>query len=123
MSALYRAAYNGISGIGEYLLGAAPGTVEINRDAFADASSEDAFAAATTAARSLPSLKVAQRLRLYGLYKQATEGDCEGERPGLFAGVAARSKYDAWKAQAGKLDYDARDDYIEEARLQMSEHS
>lgn len=64
-----------------------------------------------------------QKLKLYALYKQAVEGDCEGERPGIFAGIQARSKHDAWKAQEGKEDMHARDEYVEEARLQMSEHS
>ena len=57
------------------------------------------------------------------MFKQATEGDCAQDRPGVFAGPAARAKHDAWKLQEGKLNYTARDEYVEEARRQMSEHS
>lgn len=39
-------------------------------------------------------------LELYGYYKQATEGDAQGPRPGAFEFVA-RAKYDAWKAREG----------------------
>ena len=40
-------------------------------------------------------------LRLYGLYKQATEGDNEEERPGGFDFKAA-AKYNAWLMLKGK---------------------
>jgi diazepam-binding inhibitor (GABA receptor modulating acyl-CoA-binding protein) len=39
-------------------------------------------------------------LELYSYYKQATEGDVSGDRPGAFDFVA-RAKYDAWKARQG----------------------
>jgi acyl-CoA-binding protein len=39
-------------------------------------------------------------LDLYAFYKQATEGDATGTRPGAFDFVA-RAKYDAWKAREG----------------------
>ena len=35
------------------------------------------------------------KLRLYGFYKQYTEGDCKGSRPGIFYPVE-RAKFDAW---------------------------
>jgi acyl-CoA-binding protein len=34
-------------------------------------------------------------LQIYALYKQATEGDVEGKRPG-FTDMVGRAKYDAW---------------------------
>ena len=40
------------------------------------------------------------KLRLYGLYKQATEGDVTGKRPG-FTNPVGRAKHDAWAAVAG----------------------
>ena len=40
-------------------------------------------------------------LKIYALYKQATEGDCEGKRPG-FTDMVGRAKYDAWAAIKGK---------------------
>ncbi len=39
-------------------------------------------------------------LRLYALYKQATEGDVQGERPGL-TDFVARAKWDAWATCKG----------------------
>jgi acyl-CoA-binding protein len=40
-------------------------------------------------------------LKLYGLYKQATEGNIKGKRPG-FTDVKGRAKYDAWSRLRGK---------------------
>jgi acyl-CoA-binding protein len=51
-------------------------------------------------------------LQLYGLYKQATEGDVTGERPGGFDFKGA-AKYDAWAKQRGKTADDARKAYVE----------
>jgi len=51
-------------------------------------------------------------LRLYGLYKQATEGDNEEERPGGFDFKAA-AKYNAWLMLKGKSKEDANTAYVE----------
>lgn len=51
-------------------------------------------------------------LKLYGLYKQATEGDNEGERPGGFDFKAA-AKYNSWLAYKGKNKTEATEQYIE----------
>ena len=51
-------------------------------------------------------------LRLYGLYKQATEGDNEAERPGGFDFKAA-AKYNAWLILKGKSKEDATKDYVD----------
>lgn len=50
-------------------------------------------------------------LKLYGLYKQATKGDCTGARPGMLDFVG-RAKYDAWKALAGISPDDAKQQYV-----------
>ena len=50
-------------------------------------------------------------LKLYALYKQVTEGDVAGERPGGFDFKGA-AKYDAWEKQKGKSDEDAGSEYI-----------
>jgi acyl-CoA-binding protein len=39
-------------------------------------------------------------LELYALYKQATEGDVSGSRPGMLD-VRGRAKYDAWAKRKG----------------------
>jgi diazepam-binding inhibitor (GABA receptor modulator, acyl-CoA-binding protein) len=51
-------------------------------------------------------------LKLYGLYKQATEGDNLEERPGGFDFVAA-AKYNSWLSYKGKAKSEATEDYIE----------
>lgn len=39
-------------------------------------------------------------LELYSFYKQATEGDVNGDKPGPFD-FKARAKYDAWESRKG----------------------
>lgn len=51
-------------------------------------------------------------LRLYALYKQATQGDATGEQPGNFDFVR-RAKFDAWSAIRGTVAEDAMQQYIE----------
>jgi len=41
-----------------------------------------------------------QLLELYALYKQTTEGDVKGSRPG-FLDLTGRAKYDAWATKKG----------------------
>ncbi|MEA2043682.1 MAG: acyl-CoA-binding protein [Bacteroidota bacterium] len=50
-------------------------------------------------------------LKLYALYKQATEGDVSGERPGGFDFKGA-AKYDAWEKQKGVTTDKAKEEYI-----------
>ncbi len=51
-------------------------------------------------------------LKLYALYKQATEGDVEGKRPG-FTDMVGRAKFDAWAAVKGTADATAMQDYVD----------
>ena len=51
-------------------------------------------------------------LQLYALYKQATEGDVEGKRPG-FTDMVGRAKYDAWAAVKGTATDDAMQRYVD----------
>ncbi len=50
-------------------------------------------------------------LKLYSLYKQATEGDVTGERPGGFDFKGA-AKYDAWEALKGMTGDEAMQQYV-----------
>lgn len=50
-------------------------------------------------------------LKLYALFKQATEGDVTGERPGGFD-FKAIAKYDAWLALKGKPRQEAMQEYV-----------
>jgi len=51
-------------------------------------------------------------LQLYALYKQGSEGDVSGERPGFFDFVAA-AKYEAWEKLAGMDQDTAMQQYID----------
>lgn len=51
-------------------------------------------------------------LQLYALYKQATEGDVKGDRPGGFD-FKAIAKYDAWADLKGKDRPQAMQEYID----------
>jgi len=51
-------------------------------------------------------------LKLYALYKQATEGDVHGERPG-FTDMVGRAKHDAWETLQGMSREDAMRQYAD----------
>jgi acyl-CoA-binding protein len=51
-------------------------------------------------------------LQLYALYKQSTDGDVSGERPGGFD-FKAIAKYDAWSALKGKPREQAMQEYVD----------
>ncbi len=51
-------------------------------------------------------------LKLYSLYKQATEGDVNTERPGGFD-FKNIAKWDAWKNLQGTSPEDARAQYVQ----------
>src|SRR5690554_5575379 len=52
------------------------------------------------------------KLEFYALYKQATEGDVSGKRPGMMDFVG-RAKYDAWEKLKGMSSDDAMQQYID----------
>ncbi|MEQ9593108.1 MAG: acyl-CoA-binding protein [Cyclobacteriaceae bacterium] len=51
-------------------------------------------------------------LNLYALYKQGSEGDVSGERPGGFD-FKAIAKYDAWAGKRGTSKEDAMQQYVD----------
>jgi diazepam-binding inhibitor (GABA receptor modulating acyl-CoA-binding protein) len=51
-------------------------------------------------------------LKLYALYKQATDGDVEGKRPG-FTDMVGRAKWDAWTEIKGTAKNDAMQQYVD----------
>ncbi len=51
-------------------------------------------------------------LELYGLFKQATDGDVSGKRPGRLD-MKGRAKYDAWASRAGMSREDAKAAYAD----------
>jgi len=54
-------------------------------------------------------------LKLYALYKQATDGDACGPKPGFFDFVNT-AKYEAWSRLRGMHASEARQKYIELVR-------
>jgi len=65
-----------------------------------DAAFADAAAAVASIAKRLTS---ADKLRVYGLYKQATEGPCVSPEPRLLEGMTKHAKWTAW-SELGDLD-------------------
>ena len=51
-------------------------------------------------------------LQLYALYKQATEGDVKGSRPG-FLDLTGRAKFDAWATRKGLTNDKAMQAYVD----------
>jgi len=50
-------------------------------------------------------------LKMYSLYKQGSQGDATGERPGM-TDFVARAKWDAWQTQSGKSREQAMEEYV-----------
>lgn len=51
-------------------------------------------------------------LKIYALYKQASAGDAEGDRPGAMDFVG-RAKWDAWAQLKGQKPEEAKQAYID----------
>jgi acyl-CoA-binding protein len=81
------------------------------------ARTESQFEAAQRAAKALPAKPDSETLlELYSYYKQATEGDVTGSRPGALDFVG-RAKYDAWAARKG-----VKKDAAMRAYIKLVEH-
>lgn len=52
------------------------------------------------------------KLNLYGLFKQGSQGDCTGPRPGMLDFIG-RAKYDSWKKLEGTTQAQAMQQYID----------
>jgi diazepam-binding inhibitor (GABA receptor modulating acyl-CoA-binding protein) len=73
---------------------------------------KEAFETATERAKELPHQPNDRLLELYGLFKQAAEGDVSGEEPGMFDFKGA-AKYDAWESRRGMTEDEAMQAYID----------
>ncbi|WP_174873750.1 acyl-CoA-binding protein [Vogesella oryzae] len=51
-------------------------------------------------------------LQLYAMFKQATDGDVQGERPGMMDFIN-RAKYDAWDKLKGQTAEQAMQAYVD----------
>lgn len=61
------------------------------------------------------------KLKMYGLYRQATDGDVSGKKPGMLD-IIGRAKYMAWEQLKGMSAEDAMRQYIAEVEKVASEH-
>lgn len=52
------------------------------------------------------------KLEFYGLFKQATEGDVQGKKPGMMD-LVGRAKYNAWENLKGVSREEAMQRYID----------
>jgi acyl-CoA-binding protein len=74
---------------------------------------DDQFQKAVADSKNLPERPDNMTLlKMYALYKQASEGDTNGDRPG-FTDMIGRAKYDAWDALKGTAKDDAMQQYID----------
>src|SRR5688572_26855396 len=72
----------------------------------------DDFAAAQVRVKQLTKAPDAtELLELYGLYKQGTVGDVQGDRPGMLD-FKGRAKYDAWQGKRGTTKDAAMQSYV-----------
>lgn len=72
---------------------------------------DDDFSAAKARVQKLSKVGNEEMLKLYALFKQATEGDVKGSRPGMMD-FKGRAKFDAWSSQKGTAHDDAKRAYI-----------
>ena len=71
------------------------------------------FLAAVSESKQLPEKPDNMTLlKIYSLYKQATEGDVDGKRPG-FTDMVGRAKFDAWDGVKGMSKGDAMQEYVD----------
>jgi len=57
-------------------------------------------------------------LELYALYKQATVGDCNTDKPGMFD-MKGKAKWEAWNGKKGISQADAETQYIAKVKSLM----
>lgn len=72
---------------------------------------DDEFMAAKERVQKLRKVGNEDMLRLYAYFKQASEGDVQGSRPGMMD-FKGRAKYDAWSTCKGTSSDDAKRAYI-----------
>jgi acyl-CoA-binding protein len=73
---------------------------------------EEQFRQAATDSKELPQRPDDDTLlEIYSYFKQATEGDVTGKKPGAFDFVA-RAKYEAWEARRGMSRETAMKAYV-----------
>mmetsp|Transcript_33803 Transcript_33803/g.81958 ORF Transcript_33803/g.81958 Transcript_33803/m.81958 type:complete len:357 (+) Transcript_33803:516-1586(+) len=69
------------------------------------------FEKATSFVRVMTGLGTDNQLLLYGLYKQATEGDCTGKKPAMWE-MQKHAKWSAWKSLESLSKKEAKERYV-----------
>jgi acyl-CoA-binding protein len=77
--------------------------------------SDKKFEKACEKAKNLKNLNNNDMGDLYGLFKQATNGDCNIKKPG-FLNMKECAKYDAWKKLEGLSQDDAKIKYTKKVK-------
>ncbi|MGN6645516.1 MAG: acyl-CoA-binding protein [Cytophaga sp.] len=72
-----------------------------------------AFEESVLSSKSLPAQSNENLLKLYSLYKQATEGDVNIEKPTNFFDIAGIAKFNAWESLKGITKESAMTQYID----------
>ena len=78
---------------------------------FSDDALEKSFQTAVANLQKVNEVENDVKLKLYALYKQATNGPCNVDKPSVFD-VVAKAKYQAWKGLGEMNEEDARKNYI-----------
>ncbi|MFN6945540.1 MAG: acyl-CoA-binding protein [Cytophagaceae bacterium] len=73
---------------------------------------KDEFENAVAQSRQLPDQSNDNLLKIYGLYKQATEGDVNVEKPANPFDLKGNAKYHAWASLQGMSKEEAMKQYI-----------
>ncbi len=71
------------------------------------------FEEASLRVKSLPNQSNDTLLALYGLFKQASEGDVNTDEPSNPFDFVGKAKYQAWNALKGMNSEDAMNKYVE----------
>lgn len=71
------------------------------------------FESAVTNSKQLPDQPNENLLKIYGLYKQATEGDVNIEKPTNFFDFKGIAKFNAWEELKGMPKEEAMKQYIQ----------
>jgi len=74
---------------------------------------KQAFEQAAVASKLLPAQSNETLLKLYSLYKQATEGDVNIEKPSNFFDIAGIAKFNAWEELKGLTKEGAMQQYVD----------
>ena len=74
---------------------------------------KEQFEEASVKSKKLPEQSNESLLKLYSLFKQGTEGDCNIEKPSNMFDFKGIAKYNAWEELRGVKKEDAMQQYID----------